>query len=92
MITPKRILPLFFILVLVMNVYLYMSGMQLSNQIHEYETHITQLKKDNLVLEQQRASMQSLSYAKQIAASMSFTKDATPLYIEQPHIAYSPKL
>lgn len=65
-----------------------MWGNNLSIKIKKYETEMVTIKQENMEMEQEKASLQSLNYAGLAAKELSFTKEATPLYLLETHIAY----
>lgn len=62
------------------NVFMFISGMKLADEINHYENRIQALQKENTDLEKKADQVVSFTYAASVAASLQFTKKA-PLYI-----------
>lgn len=66
---------------LVANIYVFMSGVALSDQINKFEGEINRLHQENLDLEKKTYDAESLTYAAEMADKLDFTKKSTPIYL-----------
>lgn len=73
---------------LYVNISVFLTGNSIAAKIKNYETEMTQLKKENMEMGQKKASLQSLTYASSVAKQLNFTKEAIPVYLSHTHIAY----
>ena len=80
-------LALIFALLCAMQVYLFLSGITLGDEINHFEKETKKLKSDNLDLEKKLYSVESLTHAASQAASLNFTQKATPIYLNNLGIA-----
>lgn len=67
---------------LIGNMYLFVTGMRLGSEISSFEKKIATLHLENSELEKKTYTIESLSYAASMAATMDFTKKVTPLYLD----------
>ncbi|NTU46728.1 hypothetical protein HGA88_03810 [Candidatus Roizmanbacteria bacterium] len=65
------------------NVFIFMSGMSLGDEINKYESKTVQIHQENIDLEKQVYNIDSLSNAATQAVAMNFTKKTSPVYLEQ---------
>jgi outer membrane murein-binding lipoprotein Lpp len=79
---------LFAVLALV-NVYIFVAGMYLADDINRYETEIETLSSENVRLEKEVYQAQSLQYAASLSAHLNFTKKSTPVYFESLKYAFA---
>ncbi|QQG44818.1 MAG: hypothetical protein HYW86_02810 [Candidatus Roizmanbacteria bacterium] len=68
-------------------IYLFVSGIKISDNINMYESNIKKLKQDNMELENKLSKIESLGYAASQAAVLKYTKKAAPIYLDKPGIA-----
>lgn len=79
-----------FIALMVGNVYVFVSGVQLSEDIHRFETEIKQLEEENTRLETKVLQIESMDFAATVAAELEYTKKADPVFFDQdPKYAYN---
>ena len=64
------------------NIFLFLSGLNMGNQIGTFEKSIADLKQENIELEQKVYQAQSYTSAASIAAALSYTKQTEPIYID----------
>jgi hypothetical protein len=69
------------------NIFIFLKGLALGDQIGDYEKKLSTLKQENIVLEQQVYQAQSYSYAASLADTMNYTKTSEPIYIDNLVIA-----
>lgn len=77
----------FFALLIVANIYIFISGIALSDEISHFENEVKRLKTENAQLETKVYDAASLSHAASLAAELNFTKKSTPLYIDNIAVA-----
>lgn len=71
-----------FIALIVCNVYIFISGITLSDEISGFDKNIAKLHQENLELEKKLYDVSSLHYAASVAAQLSFTEKSNPIYWE----------
>ncbi len=64
------------------NIVVFISGVQLSEDIHSYELEIEKLDEDNALLETKVLQIESMEFAATIAAELDYTKKAEPVSFE----------
>lgn len=69
------------------NIYVFAKGVQLSNEIHQFETGLGTLAQENRELETKIYKRTSFQYAASISAELDFMKRAEPLYVGEPGYA-----
>lgn len=72
---------LFFAL-MIGNIYVFVTGVTLSDRIHTYEKEITKLRQENIELETKVFKNESITYAASIAADLEYTKQAEPVFFD----------
>lgn len=80
---------LFFVLLLV-NVFIFVSSIRLSEEINQYEKNTAKLKQKNEDLENQIYRIDSLQHARFVAPQMNFTVVSSPLYLNGLNYALKP--
>ncbi|HEX7542587.1 MAG TPA: hypothetical protein VF385_00690 [Patescibacteria group bacterium] len=70
------------------NLFVFISGIVLSDQINNFEIKTGNLRKDDLTLEKEVANLSSLKFALEQAKEFGFTNSAAPQYIDQLKYAY----
>lgn len=73
--------PIFFILVIT-NIYIFVSGITLGDEINTFETESKKIHLENMVLENKKSHLGSISYAASIAAELNFSKKQEPIYLD----------
>ena len=73
------------------NVFIFLSGMRVSEQISFYETETKKLKQENIDLEKKAYAAESLQNAASVAAQLDFTKKAEPYFLENLRFARNDK-
>lgn len=69
------------------NMYVFIQGIRLSDEIQRFEQDIVQLKKENIEIETTIYKVDSLQYAASLSAQMDYVKKADPLYLGKPGYA-----
>jgi hypothetical protein len=77
----------FFAVLVIANVGIFLSGVNLGGKINHYEIEIKKLHEENIDLEKQVVAQESLSNAASQAAELSFTRTTTPLRLESTRYA-----
>lgn len=65
---------------MVVNVFVFMSGIRLSDEISKYDKETLVLKKENTELEKQVYEISSLQHAASVSAQLDFSQEAKPMY------------
>lgn len=77
-----------FVGLMVANIYVFLSGVALGDEINHYEKEITRLHQENLDIEKKVYDAESLNYAASMAAAMDFSKKTTPVYLDNLKYAF----
>jgi hypothetical protein len=64
------------------NMFIFVSGIMLSNQISRFEKEIKKIHEQNIALNTQTSRLDSLEYAASVAATLDFVKRSTPVVLE----------
>lgn len=72
-----------FIVLIIINLFLFYSSIKLGNEITTFEAKIETLHKQNISLEKELSRLSSLSYAQKLAKKLDFTKKAQPEFLEK---------
>lgn len=72
----------------VVNLFVFISGIVISDEINNFELKTDKLHKANLTLEKEVAKLSSLNFAQAQAKEFGFTNSTTPQYIDQLKFAY----
>ncbi len=78
----KLSLYLAFGLLIAVNVFVFVSGMSLSQEINKLEVETKKLKRENMELENKLYQTNSLEFASIFAEDLDFTQKAEPHYLE----------
>jgi cell division protein FtsB len=78
---------LFFVLLLAANIYIFLSGMNLSEKINTYEKETKRLRQENIDLEAKAYEANSLQHAASRAAELDFSKKAEPYFLDNLRVA-----
>lgn len=70
------------LILMVVNVYVFVSGVKLGDEISRFDREIARLNQENLELEKKVFSAESLNHAASVAAQLDFTNGAPPVYLE----------
>jgi hypothetical protein len=85
----KYTIPVILVMSLVGNIYIFLQGMALSDDINRYERNSAKLHQENLDLEENIYAIGSLYNAASLAAQLDFTKQSVPVYINDLKYAYN---
>lgn len=72
-----------FVLLIAGNIYIFVSGMSLSDNINRFQAQTAKLQNDNQQLQTEIYAAESLQHAASLSASLKFTQKSQPLYFEQ---------
>ncbi|MFA6017507.1 MAG: hypothetical protein WC744_05485 [Patescibacteria group bacterium] len=72
----------------VANLFVFISGIVLSDEINNFEQKTENLHKINLTLEKEAAKLSSINFAQAQAKEFGFTNSTAPQYIDQLKYAY----
>ncbi len=70
-----------FLLLIAANVYIFLSGMKVSEQINFFEAQTKKLQQENIELEKKAYAANSLQHAASVAAELNYTKKAEPYFL-----------
>ena len=76
-----------FIILLLLNFWIFTKGMYLSQEISKYETNTQKLRKENMELETKLYKINSLKNTSSMAASLEFTRRANPYFLDNLKVA-----
>jgi hypothetical protein len=71
----------FFVLIIA-NIFTFMKGMSIADEINHFESETKKLHQENIELEKQVYNSDSLQNAASLAAVLKFTKQSTPMYLD----------
>lgn len=71
------------------NLFVFISGIVLSDKINNFEIKTEALRKDNLTLEKEVASLSSLQFAQEQAKILQFDTVSTPQSLDQLGLGYA---
>lgn len=80
--TIKRTISLALFILLLANLFLYTRTMVLSDEMVHLETNMKKLRLENVEMEKQLSSFNSLNNLNLVAESLGFTQKANPTYFE----------
>lgn len=71
-----------FLVMIIGNIFVFVSGIQASDEINRLENETAKLHEENIDLEREINEVTSFQYTASIAAELNFTSKVTPLLIE----------
>ena len=71
------------------NVYVFVSGLTLSDQIHTFENQITKLRQENTDLETKVYKVESITYAASLAAELDYDQKTEPVFFGEHAVAFN---
>ncbi|MCL4375050.1 hypothetical protein M1523_04305 [Patescibacteria group bacterium] len=77
------------LLLVVANIYLFVRGMYLGDDISRFETKTQQLQQENIELEKKVLAAESLEHAASVAATLGFTSKSQPYSLESLKYAFN---
>lgn len=77
---------------IISNLFTFISGIVLSDEINNFELKTIDLNKANLTLEKEAAKLSSLKFAREQAEKLQFSKSSTPQSLDQLGYAYRPSI
>lgn len=80
--TLKNIIWFIFLILAVMNIFVFLKSIKISTDISLLEKEIKRLHQENIELEKEAFNFDSLQYAASVAASLDFNKKSQPLYLD----------
>ncbi len=80
--TLKLLIGLSFLGLIIANIFIFVSEMNLGQQVSYFEQETGRLHKQNLVLQQKAYAADSLQYAASVAAKLNFAQKAEPYFLE----------
>ena len=83
----KHLIWVLFFGLMIANAYVFISGVQLSDDLSRYDVEIGKLKQENLELEKKLYSYESLNHAASLAAELNFSNSAPPVYLDEQKFA-----
>lgn len=78
------------LILIVTNLFMFISGIVLSDEINNFELKTDNLRKINLSLEKEVANLGSLKFATEQAKKLGFTSFSVPQSLDQLEYAYRP--
>lgn len=80
--TGKALILASFIGLVIVNLYIFVSGMNLSQRISHFDQETKRLHRENLSLQKKAYDADSLQFAASVAAQFDFAKKAEPYFLE----------
>ena len=85
-----RVTWLIVLILVITNLFIFISGIVLSDEINNFELKTDSLRKINLSLEKEVANLGSLKFATEQAKKLGFTSFSSPQSLDQLGYAYRP--
>lgn len=76
-------------LLVIINLFTFISGIVLSDEINNFEQKTLNLRKVNLTLEKEAANLSSLKFAREQAKKLNFDNSSSPQSLDQLRFAYN---
>lgn len=76
-----------FVLLILLNIWIFTKGMHLSQDINNFEIQTSKLRKENMELEADLYRINSLNNTLKIAEKLAFTKKASPYFLDNLSVA-----
>lgn len=80
--TGKALILVSFIVLVITNLYIFVSGMNLSQEISHFDQETKRLRRENLSLRKKAYDADSLQFAASVAARFDFARKAEPYFLE----------
>ena len=77
-------------ILIIANLFMFISGIVLSDEINSFELKTDSLRKTNLNLEKESANLSSLQFAQKQAEKLHFINSSLPQSLDQLRYAYRP--
>jgi len=78
----KPVLFIFLAILILINVLIFVRGIQSAVEITKIESQLVSLKEENYSLENKLSEVSSLSYAASMAAELNFSQKTVPFYLD----------
>ena len=78
----KILLTVLFLVLVTANLLIFVSGMNLSQQISHFEQETKRLRRENISLQKKAYEADSLQFAASVAAQLNFAQKAEPYFLE----------
>jgi len=88
--TLLKMTGLVMLILIIANLFVFISGIVLSDQINNFELKTDNLRKVNLTLEKKAANLGSLKFATEQAKKLGFTSFSSPQSLDKLGYAYRP--
>lgn len=79
----KKTIWVVFLSLIALNIFVFMNGVKLSDEVYFYEGEISKIKAENIKLEQKVYMVDSVTYAASVAAELDFSKKSETLFLEE---------
>ena len=77
------------ILLVIVNVYILVSGVALGENVSFYEKELVRLKQENIEIEQKIYALESITKTASMAATLDFDKYNEPIFTDRPQYAFN---
>ncbi len=78
------------LILIITNLFIFISGIVLSDEINNFELKTDSLRKTNLILEKESANLSSLQFAQKQAEKLHFINSSLPQSLDKLGYAYRP--
>jgi len=85
----NKIVYLFFAILVIGNVYIFVSGIKLSDQINHFESETAKIHQENIELENKIFEITSLQQTASMAATLNFTEKPASIVFENNPYAFN---
>lgn len=83
----NKLIWIVFVGLIIGNVYVFVSGIKISDEINRFEADITKIHQENIDLEKETYEVESLQYTASVAARLEFTEQPAPLILNNTNYA-----
>ncbi len=87
-ITANKIFSILCIVLVLVNVYILVKGIALSEDISFYEKELVRLKQENIEFEQKIYALESITKTASMGATLDFGKYNEPIFTDKPQYAF----
>jgi len=79
----SKIIWVIFFFLIVGNIYVFVGGLKLSDEMNKYESEIKKIHQENIDLEKKVFEVESLKYTASMAAVLNFTGKTAPIVLNR---------
>ena len=88
-IAVNKVFSVVYIILVIVNVFIFVKGVTLSEDISFYEKELVRLKQENIEIEQKIYALESITKTASMAATLDFDKYNEPIFTDRPQYAFN---